>query len=114
MIKRKQTDYVIKTMLVGHSFGGLILERALSQVTVSEIHRVVTGPIDLSYDLAIFLNSASPSLLAKQVVETSARERIKLYQIDANGNRYERPLLLPITSRATRAATVPKTLEELR
>ncbi len=89
-----------KTMLVGHSFGGLILERALSQVTVREMHRVVTGPIDLSYDLAIFLNSASPSLLAKQVVETSARERIKLYQIDANGNRYERPLLLSITSRA--------------
>ncbi|MFQ5936348.1 MAG: YncE family protein [Acidiferrobacterales bacterium] len=92
-----------KAMLVGHSFGGLILERALSQVTVRELHRVVTGPVDLPYDLVVLLNPASPSLLAKQMVETLARERLKLYQVDANGNRYDRPLLLSITSRADTA-----------
>ncbi|MFQ5937402.1 MAG: hypothetical protein ACE5LB_13445, partial [Acidiferrobacterales bacterium] len=92
-----------KAMLVGHSFGALILERALSQVTVRELHRIETGPIDLTYDLVVLLNPASPSLLAKQIVETMARERLKLYQIDANGNRYDRPLLLSITSRADTA-----------
>ncbi len=94
------------TVLIGHSFGALLMEQALLHTLATGILRATTGEIDLTYDLLLLLNPAAPSLLAKQIVEVLEQERIKLYQIDSQGNRYERPLMVSVTSVADRATRV--------
>ena len=94
------------TVLIGHSFGGLLMEQALVQTIVGSVIREKTGRLDLGVDLVLLINPASPSIRAKQLIEVFARERAKLYQVDSQGRRYERPLMISVTSEtdmATRA-----------
>lgn len=73
--------------VIGHSFGALLLEQAIGQASVSlinsEWNQEKTGDARWPFDLIVFLNSAAPSLYAKQLGEflqldhkTSARPRI--------------------------------------
>ncbi|MFQ6022315.1 MAG: hypothetical protein ACE5NW_06300 [Acidiferrobacterales bacterium] len=95
--KKKPTS---KTLLIGHSFGGLIMESALSQVFVRDIVLQRAGRFDLPVDLVVLINPASPAINAKQLVDVLARRRARVYRVDAAGKRYERPLLVSVTSRA--------------
>lgn len=99
-----------KVILVGHSFGGLILERALSQATLSKIplgqptQSTVAEPATcrtraqeqaLLPDLVLFVNSAAAATEAKQMLDFLKGENIQ-YK-DCNNNQ-PRPLLLSISS----------------
>ncbi len=96
-----------KTIVIGHSFGAMLLERAIAQVLVGE---VVTSDdedaLEVSIDLVVLLNEAAPALLARQLVEVFAQHRIKVYRVDDKGNRVERPLLISITSTADWATRI--------
>ena len=75
-----------RVFVIGHSFGALLLEQAIGQASVgliasewNQAKRDARWP----FDLIVFLNSAAPSLYAKQLGEflqfdrkTSARPRI--------------------------------------
>jgi pimeloyl-ACP methyl ester carboxylesterase len=96
-----------KTLLIGHSFGGLLMEQALSQYLVTSTVAAHEGE-ELSFrvDLVILLNPASSSLRAKQLIEVFARDRAKVYQVDKKGKRYERPLMISVTSKTDIATRV--------
>src|SRR3984893_13521028 len=76
-----------RVFIIGHSFGALLLEQAIGQASVSlinsEWNQEKTLDARWPFDLIVFLNSAAPSLYAKQLGEflqldhkTSARPRI--------------------------------------
>jgi hypothetical protein len=74
------------------------VERAISQTLVSRSEQVQAGEIKIPVDLILLLNPASPSIQAKQVLEVFGRERLKVYRVDKEGHRFERPLVISITS----------------
>jgi hypothetical protein len=86
-----------KTLVVGHSLGGMIVEQALTQALVSSL---VTGEREMEFpaDLVILLNSAAEATTAKQFIEMLERERVKLYRTDSTGEIFERPLMVSVTS----------------
>jgi hypothetical protein len=76
-----------RVFVIGHSFGALLLEQAIGQASVglitSEWNQKQNRDARWPFDLIVFLNSAAPSLYAKQLGEfleddhkTSARPRI--------------------------------------
>jgi pimeloyl-ACP methyl ester carboxylesterase len=87
-----------KTIVIGHSFGGQIVELALTQALVATLlasdHREIAFPADL----VVLMNPAAKSLQAKQFVDMLERNRIKLYRTDAAGKTYPRPLVVSVTS----------------
>ncbi|MDH3671036.1 MAG: hypothetical protein OES46_07695 [Gammaproteobacteria bacterium] len=87
-----------KILLIGHSFGGLLMEQAMSQYLVSSTVGAEAGRLNFPIDLVMLINPASSSLRAKQLIEVFARDRSKVYQEDKQGKRYERPLMISVTS----------------
>ncbi len=92
-----------KLLMIGHSFGGLLMEQAMLDNLVTSTVAAPAGQLDLSIDMVMLINPASPSLRAKQLIEVYARDRTKVYQVDQQGERYERPLMISVTSRTDRA-----------
>ena len=87
-----------KAVLIGHSFGGRILEKALAQVLAGGALGAQRQEVRFPADAIILVNPASQALMAKQLVEAFARERVKLYRIDDQGRKFERPLMVSVTS----------------
>lgn len=92
-----------RSVIFGHSFGSLILERALSQAVVSALLAPRGDEIVFPADLVVLLNPANSASQTKQLVDILGRSRIKTYRTDASGRTYERPLLVSVTSRADKA-----------
>ena len=76
------------TVLLGHSFGGLIVERSVAHGINAEIHGHADAPRSMPADLMIVVNPASDSILARQMIEA-------LYERHTEGTR---PLFVSITS----------------
>jgi hypothetical protein len=76
------------TVLLGHSFGGLIVERSVAHAINAEIHGHADAPRSMPADLMIVVNPASDSILARQMIEA-------LYARHTEGTR---PLFVSITS----------------
>jgi sugar lactone lactonase YvrE len=96
-----------KTIVIGHSFGGQIVELALTQTLVGTLLASPEREIGFPADLVVLMNPAAKSLQAKQFVEMLERNRIKLYRTDETGKTYPRPLVVSVTSEkdaATRLA----------
>lgn len=106
IVRKAKGNPKSKVLLIGHSFGGWIMERSLSQLIVRGAAAAEEQTLNVQVDLALLVNPASPSLEAKQVIEVLARERFKVYRVDADGNRFERPLLISLTSKADSATRV--------
>ncbi len=102
--RNRQTTVV----LIGHSFGGMILETALSQALVGFLlQNDEQEEIDFPADLVFLVNPASQSIQAKQFVEILERHRLRLYRTDAEGQkRFERPLIVSMTSSGDEATGV--------
>ena len=84
-------------VVIGHSFGGMIVESALIQALVS--YAIYPGAeIQASADLVILVNPASQSMLAKNMVGLLKRNRLQFYREDEAGNRRESPLIVSVTS----------------
>jgi hypothetical protein len=95
-----------RSVLLGHSFGSMILERALSQAVVSALLASPKQELIFPADLVMLVNPAGSAIQTKQLVDMMARNRLKTYRIDENGNRFERPLLLSFTSETDKATKV--------
>lgn len=96
-----------RVLLIGHSFGGAILETVLSQALVAFLLQTRSEEIDFPADLVVLVNPASQALRAKQFVEILARHRLRLYRTDDGGTfRLERPLIVSMTSTGDRATGV--------
>jgi hypothetical protein len=76
------------TVLLGHSFGGLIVERSVAHAINAEIHGHVDTDRSLPADLVIVVNPASDSILARQMIAA-------LYSRKTEGTR---PFFVSITS----------------
>ena len=93
-------------VLVGHSFGGMVLERALTQSMVSLINNEEekSGKGEVSIpppaDLIVFVNSAAPATEAKQFLGM-LKARHYSYKSKSGEERRERdvPFFLAITSK---------------
>ena len=92
-----------RTVLLGHSFGGMILEAALSQALVASLMESEDREVDFPADLVLLINPASQSIKAKQLVEILDRNRIRLYRNAPDGHRYEAPLIVSMTSAGDKA-----------
>jgi len=76
------------TVLLGHSFGGLIVERSVAHAINAEIHGHADADRSMPADLVIVVNPASDSILARQMIAA-------LYSRRTEGTR---PLFVSITS----------------
>lgn len=84
---------------VGHSFGGLVLERAVTQALVERIDEAErSGPrqeVPFPADLVVFLNEAGPALQAKQLLDIFYRQHAEFSRDDGR----PQPFLLSMTSK---------------
>ena len=87
---------------VGHSFGGLVLERAVTQALVERIEDAdgeAGSEVAFPADLVVFLNEAGPALQAKQLLDLLAKK-----QAEFSGPSGDRdPLLVSMTSKGDTA-----------
>ena len=83
-------------IVVGHSFGGLVLERAVTQALVERIAQAGEGGDGIQFpaDLVVCLNEAGPALEAKQLLDLLWREHLGF---STRGGE-QHPLLLSMTS----------------
>jgi hypothetical protein len=108
-----------KCILIGHSFGALVLEKAISEAMVGTLlyapperrgkGRMDSAPIYTPADLVLLLNSAAESIYAKKMIDMLSEAAIM----------QQKPLVISITSRAdsatrllfpagTRLSNIPK------
>jgi len=76
------------TVLIGHSFGGLIVERSVAHAVNAEIHGHADSDRSMPADLMIAVNPAADSVLARQMMAA-------LYSRKTENTR---PLFVSITS----------------
>ncbi len=81
------------SVLLGHSFGGLIVERSVAHAINAEIHGHASADRSLPADLILVVNPAADSILARQMISA-------LYIRDTENTR---PMFVSITSSADRA-----------
>ncbi|HEY6489468.1 MAG: hypothetical protein WCC26_22085 [Terracidiphilus sp.] len=121
-------------IFIGHSFGGLLLERTLSETTASQIAEAsiyaqeaqetqdskVTGDkalaarlaVDSRADLVIFINPAGAATEAKQMLDFLTYNRYRYHPqqepqpATPESNETERPLFVSLTSTADMATKV--------
>jgi streptogramin lyase len=97
------------TVVLGHSFGGLILESALSQGFIGALGVAAARDqqeVRFPADLVLLVNPASQSIEAKQIIDIFQRLHLKFLRHDAAGNTYEVPLVVSMTSTADLATRV--------
>jgi hypothetical protein len=102
-----------KSVLVGHSFGGLIVEKALSQVIADWAIRAVFAkpserghpvePVVFTADLMVLVNPAAPALYAKRLIGAlqywhfTPKDKVNPDYV-CDGATDWRPLIVSITS----------------
>src|SRR6202011_3867260 len=84
------------SVLLGHSFGGLIVERSVAHAINAEIHGHASADRSLPADLILVVNPAADSILARQMISA-------LYVRDTENTR---PMFVSITSSADIATRV--------
>jgi pimeloyl-ACP methyl ester carboxylesterase len=97
MQKTKGTDYSGKSscILVGHSFGGLALEGAVTPILRKSLDAMTAGDtIKPPADLIVLLNEAAPALIAKPFLCYLAKNNVSY----VSDNEKPHPLLLSMTS----------------
>ena len=91
-----------KCVLLGHSMGGMILEKTLGSTVVAEAMSVegTEGSVALGYDLIVSANSSSEALYTKQLIDVLKRSSVELVLEDTAGNHQPAggPMMASITS----------------
>lgn len=95
-----------RSVLIGHSFGSIILERALAQAVIGALLAAPAQELVFPADLVVLLNPAGSASRTKELVDILARNRLKTYRFDKGGSRFERPLLVSFTSEGDRATRI--------
>lgn len=111
-----------RTVVIGHSFGGLIVEKALSQPLVDLATNAALGqlnaqgvsrvaPAEFPADLIVLVNPASPALFARSLLSSleawglSAKDRVD-ERFACKGTTRWRPLIVSVTSKGDSATGV--------
>jgi hypothetical protein len=81
------------TVLIGHSFGGLVVERSVAHAINAEMHGHAAADRSLPADLILMVNPASDSILTRQMIAA-------LYSRHTENSR---PFLVSLTSTADAA-----------
>jgi len=91
-----------KCVLLGHSMGGLILEKTLGSALMAQIMMVESQAESepLNYDLIVSANSSSEALYTKQLIDVLKRSSVELVLDDGAGNQETAggPMMASITS----------------
>jgi hypothetical protein len=99
---REQPDS--KSVLVGHSMGGMILEKTVGPALVAEVLAVAeTGASSaVGYDLLVSANPSTEALFTKRMIDVVKRAGIGLVLEDEDGDRRPAsgPLMVSFTSEA--------------
>jgi hypothetical protein len=90
-----------KCFLLGHSMGGMILEKTIGPIAMAEVLAVEqTGrSVPVGYDLIVSANPSTEALYTKQLIDVLKRARVALVLEDEDGNR--RPAAGPMMVSAT-------------
>jgi hypothetical protein len=81
------------TVLIGHSFGGLVVERSVAHAINAEMHGHAAADRSLPADLILMVNPASDSVLTRQMIAALASRHTE----------NSRPFLVSLTSTADAA-----------
>ncbi len=92
--------------LIGHSFGGLLVETVMAQAMSAMLFSGAQAQEDFPADLVVLINTASEGVHAKGFIDLLTRDGISLYRVDAQGKRYSRPLIVSLTSESDLATRV--------
>ncbi len=92
--------------LIGHSFGGLLVEAVMTQAMAAMIFSGAQAQADFPADLVVLINPASEAVHAKEFIDLLARDGIATYRVDDKGRRYRRPLIVSVTSESDLATRV--------
>ena len=100
LMKTAKQNPKSRVLLMGHSFGGQILESAVTQAMVGELLGRDEGLRDFPADLVVLINPAAKSIQAKQFIGMLDRSHLEVYRTTPDGTRYKAPLIVSITSSA--------------
>jgi hypothetical protein len=94
-----------RTILIGHSFGALLLEKAMAQALAAEvISKHENGSFSAPADFVVLLNSAAESIYAKEMIDMLRRRHTPTSENSATDEiNAARPLIVSITSTADSA-----------
>lgn len=81
------------TVLIGHSFGGLVVERSVAHAINAEMHGHAAADRSLPADLILMVNPASDSILTRQMIAA----------LNSRHTENSRPFLVSLTSTADAA-----------
>jgi hypothetical protein len=90
-----------RTILIGHSFGALLLEKAMAQALAAKViseDGTTGGKFTAPADFVVLLNSAAESIYAKEMIDMFRRRKPAHSSQDASEISAKRPLIVSITS----------------
>ncbi|MCU0232764.1 MAG: hypothetical protein MUE90_01850 [Thermoanaerobaculales bacterium] len=91
-----------KCALLGHSMGGMILEKTLASALVPEIllAEYAEAAVPVRYDLIVAANASTEALHTKRLIDVFKRTAVEMVLEDADGRRRPAagPMLASITS----------------
>jgi hypothetical protein len=102
-----------QVILVGHSFGGLVLERAVTQAMIGsllangrikeaerrgKVGEAEVRPVKPPADLVLLVNPASEGIIAKKMIAAMYNPLVSKYA--GSLNKEERPWIISVSSRA--------------
>ncbi|MEM9291068.1 MAG: hypothetical protein AAGD01_05260 [Acidobacteriota bacterium] len=85
-------------VIVGHSFGGQIIERLTQRSVSTGLFLIDDAPLPAGADLTVLLNPASPATNAKQTIDLLRWQQVGLERRAPDGRSWENPILVSITS----------------
>jgi hypothetical protein len=105
---RDFSDESTISVLLGHSFGGAVLETALSETLAGLVLRAQqTGtPIQWPADLIMFLNEAQEATRSYQLIESLIANVEERVACPPAGSRFQKPALISVSSTGDSATRV--------
>lgn len=93
-----------KCFLLGHSMGGMILEKTIGPIAMAEVLAVAGtgGSLPMGYDLVVSANPSTEALYTTQLIDVLKKSDVTLALEDEAGNRHAAagPMMVSITSEA--------------
>jgi hypothetical protein len=97
----RDSGHQSRTILIGHSFGALLLEKAMAQALAAKvISESDGGNFTTPADFVVLLNSAGESIYAKEMIDMLRRRSTSTKGASGNEISAKHPLLVSITSTA--------------
>jgi hypothetical protein len=97
----RESGHQSRTILIGHSFGALLLEKALAQALAAEVISESSGEAFVApADFVVLLNSAAESIYAKEMIDMLRRRHTSREGVSGNEISAKHPLIVSITSKA--------------